>query len=64
VTHNFRQATAEQLREELELIEGPRGQEYLTYAGSTESPADVALRIRDEIETVDFLIRTNRTIGD
>ena len=62
MTHNFRQATAERLREELELIEGPRGWEYLENAGSTECPADVALRIRDEIETVDFLIRTSRTV--
>ena len=48
---------AEQLREELELIEGPRGREYLAFTGSTESPGDVALRIRDEIETIDFLLR-------
>jgi len=40
---------AEQLREELELIEGPRGQEYLTFTGSTETADVVASRIRAEM---------------
>lgn len=48
---------ADQLREELELIEGARGQEYLTFTGSTETTETVASRIRAEIETIDFLLR-------
>ena len=50
---------AEQLREELELIEGPRGQEYLAFTGSTESPGAVASRIRAEMR----LCRRQQLVG-
>ena len=39
----------EQLYEELAIIEGPRGREYLTFTGSTETTETVASRIRAEI---------------
>ena len=39
----------EQLYEELAIIEGPRGREYLTFTGSTETTETVASRIRAEM---------------
>ena len=39
----------EQLREELAIIEGPKGADYLAFTGSTETTDVVASRIRAEI---------------